>query len=203
MTQLETLSLELMATTNHPLRNPAQLINQDSGKVEYYTPEFITHAAREVMGGIDLDPASSPEANQRVEATEFYTLTDNGLAQRWYGRVWMNHPFGRNRNSRWINKLIWEYEVGEVEQACCLTFASTSEKWFKPLFAYPICFLSPRTNFILPDGSVKRGVTKGSVVTYLGHRVVAFVKAFSPLGKVMLPAWRIEEQHLAWHSQDG
>lgn len=198
MTQLKAvLELEVPAST---INTPAQLINQDSGKVEYYTPTFITDAARQVMGTIDLDPASSTMANQSVSAAEFYTIADNGLAQDWYGRVWMNHPFGRKNNRRWINKLIWAYEVGEVEQACCLTFASTSEQWFKPLYAYPICFLTPRTNFYLPDGTLKRGVTKGSVVTYFGHQVEEFIQAFQPLGNVMLPAWRYQSMQQAWQS---
>ena len=35
--------------------NNATLINQTSGKVEYYTPADIVEAARRVMGSIDLD----------------------------------------------------------------------------------------------------------------------------------------------------
>lgn len=45
--------------------NSAQLINQDSGDVEYYTPAQIVEAARVVLGGIDLDPASSEAVNNR------------------------------------------------------------------------------------------------------------------------------------------
>src|SRR5687767_5219509 len=72
-----------------------QLINQDSGDTEYYTPEFIIEAARRVMGAIDLDPASSKEANKRVKAARYFTKKDNGLSHLWYGRVFMNHPFSK------------------------------------------------------------------------------------------------------------
>ena len=48
------------------MTNAATLINQTSGKVEYYTPADIVEAARRVMGSIDLDPASSPAANETV-----------------------------------------------------------------------------------------------------------------------------------------
>lgn len=144
-----------------------QLINQDSGDFEYYTPIEIVNAARALMGGIDLDPASSEEANTRIGASTIFTLADDGLSKPWLGRIWLNHPFNRGGNKAWIEKLIREWGEGRTEQACCITFASTSEQWFRPLMQFPQCFLSPRTNYLLPDGTVKRGVTKGSVVTYL------------------------------------
>ena len=169
------------------MTNAATLINQTSGKVEYYTPADIVEAARRVMGSIDLDPASSPAANETVKATTFFTEGDDGLARPWFGCVWMNHPFGRDFNRPWVSKLVEEYQAGRVDQACCITFASTSEAWFQPLFSFPLCFLSPRTNYRLPDGSILRGVTKGSVVAYLGDLVASFATVFGRLGRIMLP----------------
>lgn len=165
----------------------AQLINQDSGDTEYYTPPEIVEAARAVMGGIDLDPASSPAANERVRAARIYTAADDGLSLPWWGRVWMNHPFSRENNKVWPRKLIAEYRADNVDQARCITFAATSEEWFRPLYDFPMCFLSPRTNYMLPDGTIKPGVTKGSVVTYFGPRVATFAGVFSALGRVMIP----------------
>lgn len=164
--------------------NNAQLINQTSGKTEYYTPIGIVDAARRVMGGIDLDPASSCAANARIGAGKFYTIENNGLDLRWFGRIWMNHPFGRMSNPRWVEKLISEFEAGNISQALCITFACTSEVWFQPLLDFPQCFLSPRTNYDLPDGTKLRGVTKGSVITYLGHNVESFEKEFGWFGTV-------------------
>lgn len=167
--------------------NNAQLINQTSGCVEYYTPAAIIEAARRTMGGIDLDPASSPTANRSVQAGRIFTAADDGLSQRWHGRVWMNHPFGRTVNRLWIGKLVEEFRRGHIDQACCITFASTSEAWFSPLFAFPLCFLSPRTNYLLPDGNVKRGVTKGSVVAYLGSNGQRFAQEFGRFGHLTWP----------------
>jgi len=87
-------------------------------------------------------------------------------------------------NENWINKFILEYEYGLVIEACCITYACTSEKWFQPLLPYLQCFLHPRTNYFLPDGSEKQGVTKGSVVTYLGNNSTKFYDNFSLFGHI-------------------
>lgn len=166
------------------MKTAHQHINQTSGDVEYYTPPAIIECARLVLGTIDLDPASSVAANKRVKAVRIFTEQDDGLTQEWQGRVWMNHPFGKNLNAKWINKLEEEYQAGRVTEACCITYACTSEKWFQPLLQRPQCFLSPRTNYFLPDGSLKKGVTKGSVVTYFGENLAGFTKAFTSLGVV-------------------
>lgn len=167
----------------------AQLILQNSGDVEIYTPENIIEAARRTMRGIDLDPASSLLANGRVRATRIYTKEDDGLSDLnpWVGRVWLNHPFSREFNKAWVEKACHEHFMKRASAICMICFASTSEAWFRPLLRRPQCFLSPRTNYLRPDGTVYRGVTKGSVVTYFGPDLAAFAREFSPLGEIKIP----------------
>lgn len=81
------------------MTNNANLVNQSSGDTEYYTPVEWVDLARQLMGGIDLDPASSDIANQTVQAQVFYTEADNGLSHTWRDRVWMNHPFHRGEKA--------------------------------------------------------------------------------------------------------
>lgn len=189
----------------------AQLINQTSGEVEWYTPKPIIEAARATMGGIDLDPASSAIANERVRAFLFYNVYDDGISREWKGRAWLNHPFGRAEapcepgctknhkhhsvryygNEAWIQKLLNEWRHGNVTQACCITFASTSEMWFRPLLQYPQCFLHGRTSYLTPEGNPVTGCTKGSVVTYFGGSLDAFIQHFSPLGTVKIKAHHV------------
>ena len=172
--------------------NPAQRINQDSGKVEYYTPPEIIEAARATMGSIDLDPFTCATANKTVKAPHIYTKRsgERVFIESWIvgGRpsnVWMNHPFSRTMNKRCIDKLISEFKAGNVHAACCITFASTSEAWFRPLLDYPQCYLSPRTNYLDEHGNKVRGVTKGSVVTFLGPDCMLpyFRERFRGLGR--------------------
>jgi len=195
-TQLPTAT-QLAKPSAKPVNN-ATLINQTSGDFEYYSPKEIVNAARRVMGSIDLDPASSAIANQIVRAKHYYTIEDDGLTQTWYGNVWMNHPFSRANNPKWIDRLRVEYEIGDVSQACCICFAATSENWFQPLYDYPLCFLSPRTNYYLPDGTLKEDVTKGSVVAYLGTNILGFLTEFQSFGSVMFPGWRIKSGLSGW-----
>jgi hypothetical protein len=187
----------------------SQMINQDSGDFEYYSPPSIVALSRLVMSGIDLDPASSAKANASIGARVFFNIDSDGLKQEWSGRVWMNHPFSKGEkacvknckkkkcqerghcitedipgNSDWIIKLVAEFYAGKVEQACCITFASTSENWFRPLLQFKQCFIHGRTNYYLPDGTKKKGVTKGSVVTYMGDNVEKFIEVFSQIGTV-------------------
>lgn len=192
--------------------NQSQLINQTSGKTEYYTPPEIIEAARLAMGSIDLDPASSEAANKIVKATRFYTKEDDALSGNcpWEcSSMWMNHPFHAGwiacddscerktckkrgfhiyenipSNSDWITKLVHKYTCKIVNVACCITFASTSEEWFRPLLSFPQCYLWPRTNYLTPEGKPLKGITKGSVVTYLGKDLSAFRTAFAGMGTV-------------------
>lgn len=168
--------------------NVATLINQDSGDVEYYTPAPIIEAARRTMGRIELDPFSSACANRRVGADRYVTSKENGLVQPWIASsCWINHPFGRQMNPLCVAKMELEYVEFRMKQACAITFAATSEQWFQPLLRRPQCFLSPRTNYYTPAGEIKRGVTKGSVVTYFGPNVRKFCEEFAALGVVKLP----------------
>ncbi len=191
----------------------AQLINQTSCAVEYFTPVEIIEAATECMGFIHLDPASCEAANMVVGASRYFTKLDDGLSRPWEAEtIWLNHPFGKGElkcptqrslckkesckkrgyhidydipgNAHWIGKLFSEWMRENFTQACCITYAATSEEWFRPLLIYPQCFLHGRTNYLLPSGEIYSGNTKGSVVTYLGPRVGRFSQAFSNLGTV-------------------
>lgn len=167
--------------------NNSQLINQDSGNYERYTQEFIIEAARKTMGSIDLDPASCFRANKIVKSELIYTEEDDGLSHEWLGNIWVNHPFSRTGNPMWINKLIDEHEKGNIDQACSICFASTSERWFLPLMKFPQCYLNPRTAFYDETGSLLGKGTKGSVVTYIGDNVQGFYDNFKEFGNVMIP----------------
>ena len=85
-----------------------------SGVVDWYTPVLYVDAAREVMGEIDLDPASSTYAQKTVKAKKHYTAATNGLDKDWSGRVFLNPPYKMPDVASFVNKLCDEYDAGDV-----------------------------------------------------------------------------------------
>lgn len=80
--------------------NNANLINQDSGCVEYYTNYEIISLVHEMFGTIDLDPASNDLANITVQAKRIFTKEDNGLVKPWKANtLWLNHPFHKGEKA--------------------------------------------------------------------------------------------------------
>jgi phage N-6-adenine-methyltransferase len=147
---------------------------------EWYTPAPYIEAARRVLGGFDLDPASSEEANAIVQAARYYTEADDGLAQEWKGRVWLNPPYGRLAGG-FVTKLGEEYAAGNVSAAIILVASSaTSTTWFAPLRSAALCFTDHRINF----NGVK-GNTTGSIFAYLGPGRGAFKAEFARFGMVV------------------
>jgi hypothetical protein len=102
---------------------------------------------------------------------------------------WRGHCIDKDipSNADWINKLVAEYEAGRVTSACCITFASTSEGWFKPLHRFPQCYIYGRVRFVNSDLTPSGTSTKGAVVTYLGVDVCSFANNFKDIGAVKVP----------------
>lgn len=151
---------------------------------EWYTPARYIEAARRTLGRIDLDPASNEEANRAVQAQYFYTAEDDGLAQDWSGRVWLNPPYGRIAGA-FIDKLLEEHRDGRVKAAVALVNAHcTDTEWFQPLWDHTLCFTDHRIDFA--GGTDRRsGSTHGSVFAYMGPARDRFADEFSTFGAVV------------------
>ena len=65
----------------------------------WLTPPYVLDA----LGDFDLDPCS-PLNRPWDTAKNHYTVEDDGLIQPWYGRVWLNPPYGRAMTP-WLEKM--------------------------------------------------------------------------------------------------
>src|SRR5206468_3298175 len=86
------------------LLDTAPAMDAPASSDEAYTPPWLVEAARLVLGGIDLDPASCLAAQQVVQAPTWYSAAQDGLAQPWRGRMWLNPPF--SDSLPWAQKAI-------------------------------------------------------------------------------------------------
>jgi hypothetical protein len=150
---------------------------------EWYTPAVYVDAVRELLGGIDLDPASCRQANEIVRAGRFYSLPDDdGLVLEWRGRVFLNPPF--KRASEFVTKLLAEHHAGRVEAAVVLLNAyGFDAAWFQPLAGYPLCMTDHRISFWSPTGE-PGGPMNANMFVYLGADWLGFARVFARWGNV-------------------
>lgn len=163
--------------------NHSQNIND-----EWCTPSYIVEAARTVMGGIDVDPASNDSAQETVMANTYFTKENSSLEQPWNGRVWMNPPYSRVIK-QFVEKLVTEVTEGRTTEFCVITNNSTDAKWFHSLLhiSHSVCFTGGRIAF-LRDGNPVGNNTKGQAIFYFGPNHVDFAEAFSWYGTVLRKA---------------
>jgi ParB family chromosome partitioning protein len=159
-------------------------VAQNSGEQEWYTPRDYLDVARAVLGGFDLDPASSDKAQENVRAARYYTKDDDGLSKPWAGRVWLNPPYAAGLVDRFIDKLASHFEAGDVSEAVVLVNNATETTWFRRCFrvASAVCFLTGRVKFLDKEGNPSGAPLQGQAVLYLGPRPREFVRAFRPFG---------------------
>lgn len=173
----------------NPKEAPAIAANHralGTGENEWYTPSVHLQAARAVLGGIDLDPASSPLANETVGADQIFTLADDGLNQPWAGKVWLNPPYSQPAIANFAEKLASEWQDGNLESAIALTHNYTDTAWFHRLATAcsAICFTRGRIGFVNPEGK-KAAPTQGQAFFYFGQDVDTFADQFGAIGFVV------------------
>jgi hypothetical protein len=112
---------------------------------EWLTPPDIIKA----LGSFDLDPCC-PENMPWETAIHYMTPSLDGLAQSWFGRVFMNPPYSR--------KIVaWMEKMADHDHGTALVFARTETDWFERFVwkrASAIFFFYGRLHFHRIDGTV-------------------------------------------------
>jgi len=160
-------------------------VSNNSGENEWYTPSIYVEAARDVLGGFDLDPASSEVANRTVRADRIFTAQDDGLAQEWpVGAIWCNPPYSQPLMGQFATRLAQAARDGS--QVIVLVNNATETAWFQIIAAEcsAICFPKTRIRFLDPDGNPGAPL-QGQAIIYSGSDVASFTEVFGQFGLVV------------------
>lgn len=116
------------------------------------------------LGDFDLDPCT-PLIMPWKTAAKRYTIEDDGLKSEWFGRVWLNPPYGKEL-------LEWMHKMGMHNNGIALTYARTETKAFQH-HIFPVAtsmlFIQGRIAFCTPDGKPKSGGGAPSVLISYGE----------------------------------
>jgi phage N-6-adenine-methyltransferase len=75
--------------------------------------------------GFTLDAAATAE---NAKCARYFTREDDGLAQEWTGRVWLNPPYGRELGL-WMRKA-WGASQTTAELVVCLVPVRSDTAWW-------------------------------------------------------------------------
>lgn len=171
------------------------------------TPEEIAMLSAMALGGaIHLDPASSPEFNQRVGALKIITEAEDGLKTPWnYDpnsdldplpreippcSVFLNPPGGLVKEF-WA-RLVQHYAEGLVRNAIWIGFSVEQLCILQDTDLYPLDFrtviLRKRLAFTQESGTPGGSPSHGNYITGLGIGEEIFSSCFGDLGRIVVGA---------------
>jgi hypothetical protein len=114
---------------------------------EHYTPKWIFD---KLNVSFDLDVAAPMDnVGSNVPALSYFTKNDDGLQQKWFGKVWCNPPFAKA--TLWANKFL-DHNNGIG------IFPNSNAYWVDRLWdsEAAIVKLPYKTFYDRPDGTSKR-----------------------------------------------
>lgn len=146
----------------------------------WLTPLFILSQ----LGPFDLDPCATP-LNRGWVAPRQYTQEDDGLANPWAGRVFMNPPF--SNTAQWLRK-----HATHGAGISLVPASVESQVWREVVWtgARGILLLHGRTRFSNPDGSATRNRPLRSIALIAWSPADAEILKSSSLAGVYLDSWR-------------
>ena len=140
---------------------------------DYYTPAWVFERMDITF---DLDVCAPPGGIPWIPAARHFTVEDDGLAQPWHGRVWMNPPF--SGTAPWVDRFI------DHGHGVCLVPHSRA-RWHGRLWASGAAMADPNP----VDSSMFMFMREGKPTNiYMPVFVAAFgdecVEAIGRLGRV-------------------
>lgn len=166
---------------------------------EWGTPANIMQLVHNVLGRIDLDPASDTGFNKTVQAEHFFTKEHHALSRPWGvdhavkgTTIFLNPPGGKTCNKSNVvlfwQKLMDEVAEGRVKHAIFMGFSieclQTTQQCTKSVAEFPICIPSKRIKFSAKNGTYN-APSHSNVIAYVPGNVdetERFISTFRSVG---------------------
>jgi phage N-6-adenine-methyltransferase len=131
-------------------------VHFSSASCEWATPpELFAELDREFHFTLDVCATA-----ENAKCENYFTMAEDGLAQTWTGRVWMNPPYG-HVIGQWMAKAYASVVSGQAELVVCLVPARVDTNWWHDYAAKgDVRFLKGRLKF----GGAKSGAPFPSAV---------------------------------------
>ena len=158
-------------------------VTNNSGNNEWYTPAEYIELAREVLGIIDIDPASCEYANETVKAKKYYSIDDDGLTKTWNGKVWMNPPYSADLVGKFADKFVSEFVVNHISEGIVLVNNATETSWFNKLISVASAVSFPKGRIRYKSPTLESNTPlQGQAFIYFGDNSDKFCNSFSDIG---------------------
>jgi len=124
-------------------RTATMSVHFSSATDKWSTPQAYFDVVEAEFGQFDLDVCAD-ESN--AKCLRYYTMDTDGLSQPWFGRCWMNPPYGRTIGA-WVRKAFESAQGGAT--VVCLLPARTDTRWWHEyvMKADDIRFIKGRLKF--------------------------------------------------------
>lgn len=122
----------------------------------WLTPLWII----EELGKFDFDPCGF---NGHKTAKQILFPPTNGLNEQWFGRVWLNPPYGKETG-------IWLEKLSQHGNGIALVFGRTETTWFQSAKADLIFTIKGRIKFLKPDFTEATNAGHGSILLAYGRK---------------------------------
>ena len=125
------------------------------------TPDEFVRELESRLGPFDLDPCC---CTTTAKAPCYFTEETDGLAQPWFGRVFVNPPY--SNIAPWVRKAHRQTATGNAATVACLLPAATDTRWFHDWVRSKadLWFIAGRVRFIGWRGTRIRGPRSASMV---------------------------------------
>ena len=153
---------------------------------EWSSPRELVEPLADAADGFDLDPCSGAESSPF--ANSVYTESDDGLAQDWFGTVWVNPPY--SAMGEWTSKALAQFRRDEVDRIFYLCKGDSSTDWWQRAAAAAsvVATIGHRLKF----GDGENSAPFASHIFVFGETDDAVINALAGHGRVLRPLPRGE-----------